>query len=457
MLVMVFFLPLHTVFLSQWISWKPFLIVLLAIAVFDLAAGWAARVAVARARHHRPRAVPRPDLSELDRRRLPRSLLAATSRSRSGGVVMLVVERGLREPNSTGPLLRTVFWSAAALGASAVVFAIVGVGALGSGAIDAFNDIPGVFRIFKPAYLTEGFVAVTNWHQDPGYSAAWMNLWAALALVAAIRRFGSGRWWADGAVIGALGLGTFMTMSRTGWVGFAAGLVAAAAILAIKDRVALRPLAERLIAGALVFVVLLGIVAVVDRPDIGNDLDQAVAFRLDQRLTLDAGDAGELGEGEGVVDARSVVWPQYVDAFLDNPLRESAWAPVGPRRICRNRTSGPRVARRDRAARSGRLHRAVRCRRVLRKGHRRRDRPHRGPHRCLHPDGALRTHLVVCRRPLPRLGRGRSSPSGGSRIRSLRPIEFLMAPTRTIRLALLAFVGASLSRLGRPGPGRRCR
>jgi O-antigen ligase len=218
-------------------------------------------------------------------------------------------------------VLRTVFWSAAALGASAIVFAIVGVGALGSGAIDAFNDIPGVFRIFKPAYLTEGFVAVTNWHQDPGYSAAWMNLWAALALVAAIRRLGTGRWWADGAVIGALGLGTFMTMSRTGWVGFAAGLVATAAILAIKDRVALRPLAERLIAGALVFVVLLGIVAVVDRPDIGSDLDQAVAFRLDQRLTLDAGDAGELGGSEGVVDARSVVWPQYVDAFLDNPLR----------------------------------------------------------------------------------------------------------------------------------------
>jgi hypothetical protein len=322
MLVMVFVLPLHTVFLSQWISWKPFLIVLLAIAVFDLVAGWAAR----RWPWHVPATIALGlflilvSASWTDAGypgRFSRLLLALGV----GGVVMLVVERGLREPNSTGPVLRTVFWSAAALGASAIVFAIVGVGALGSGAIDAFNDIPGVFRIFKPAYLTEGFVAVTNWHQDPGYSAAWMNLWAALALVAAIRRFGSGRWWADGAVIGALGLGTFMTMSRTGWVGFAAGLVAAAAILAIKDRVALRPLAERLIAGALVFVVLLGIVAVVDRPDIGSDLDQAVAFRLDQRLTLDAGDAGELGGSEGVVDARSVVWPQYVDAFLDNPLR----------------------------------------------------------------------------------------------------------------------------------------
>ena len=41
MLVMVFVLPLHTVFLSQAISWKPFLVLLLAIAVFDLVAGWA--------------------------------------------------------------------------------------------------------------------------------------------------------------------------------------------------------------------------------------------------------------------------------------------------------------------------------------------------------------------------------------------------------------------------------
>ena len=34
---MVAVLPLHTVFLSAWISWKPFLIVLIGLIVFDLA------------------------------------------------------------------------------------------------------------------------------------------------------------------------------------------------------------------------------------------------------------------------------------------------------------------------------------------------------------------------------------------------------------------------------------
>lgn len=322
MLLMVFALPLHTLFLSQWISWKPFLILLVAIAVFDLADGWSAR----RWPWHVPGTLALALFLVLMATswtdagypgRFSRLLLALGV----GGMVMLVVERGLREPGSTKLILRTVFLSAAALGASAVVFAIVGVGALGDGAIDAVNDIPGVYRVFKPAYLTEGFVAVTNWHQDPGYAAAWMNLWAALVLVAAGRGRASGWWWVDGAVIGALGLGTFMTMSRTGWLGFAVGLGAAALILALKDRAALRPIFLRLLSGGLVFVVLLGIVAAVDRNDVGSDLDQAIAFRLDQSFTLEAGDAGELGGTEGVVDARSVVWPQYVDAFLDNPLR----------------------------------------------------------------------------------------------------------------------------------------
>ena len=322
MLLMVFVLPLHTFFLSQWISWKPFLVLLVAIAVFDLVAGWAAK----RWPWHLPGTIALAVFLVLMAAswtdsgypgRFSRLLLALGV----GGMVMLVVERGLREPGSTGAVLRTVFWSAATLGATAVAFAIVGVGAFGDGAIDAVNDVPGVYRVFKPAYLTEGFVAVTNWHQDPGYAAAWMNLWAALTLVAAARGRASGWWGADGAVIGALALGTFMTMSRTGWLGFAAGLGATAAILAIKDRVPLRPILLRLVAGGLVFIVLLGLVAAVDREDVGSDLDQAVAFRIDQSFTLEAGDAGELGETEGVVDARSVVWPQYWDAFLDNPLR----------------------------------------------------------------------------------------------------------------------------------------
>jgi hypothetical protein len=322
MLLMVFVLPLHTVFLSQWISWKPFLVLLVAIAVFDLVDGWTAR----RWPWHVPGTLALALFLVLMAAswtdagypgRFSRLLLALGV----GGMVTLVVERGLRVPGSTDAVLRTVFWSAAVLGTSAAVFAVVGVGAFGNGAIDAVNDLPGVYRVFKPAYLTEGFVAVTNWHQDPGYAAAWMNLWAALTLVAAGRGRASGWWWADGAVIGALGLGTFMTMSRTGWVGFVVGLAATALILALKDRVALRPIFLRLLAGGLVFVGLLGIVAAVDRNDVGSDLDQAIAFRLDQSFTLEAGDAGELGGTEGVVDARSVVWPQYVDAFQDNPLR----------------------------------------------------------------------------------------------------------------------------------------
>ena len=56
-LVMVAVLPLHTVFLSAWISWKPYLVLVGVLAIWDLIEGvrvrafpWHRRVSLASGR-----------------------------------------------------------------------------------------------------------------------------------------------------------------------------------------------------------------------------------------------------------------------------------------------------------------------------------------------------------------------------------------------------------------------
>ena len=82
--------------------------------------------------------------------------------------------------------------------------AVIGPSSIG----ESVAGIPGVFRVAKSAYLADGFVALTNWHQDPGYAAAWMNLWTALIVVAWSRGWGFPRWWVNALVVGGLGAGT---------------------------------------------------------------------------------------------------------------------------------------------------------------------------------------------------------------------------------------------------------
>jgi len=320
-LAMVAVLPLHTVFVRGWIAWKPFLVVLVIVVGIDVADGlrrrrwpWDPWVSGAAAVFLATVGAGW-FVSGFHGRFLRLSLALGV-----GIAVMLVVARTIEEPGMSDRVLRVVFWSAAVLGVTGFVLAIVAVGGVGASAIETVDGLPLVARVFKPAYLTEGFVAVTNWHQDPGYAAAWTNLWASLAVVAAARGRGSRRWWLDGAVVGSLAVATFMTMSRTGWMGFAVAMAITSVVLVVKDRVPAGRIGRVAIAAAGVAVVMVGFLAAVDRVGVGADLATEVAFRLDQNVSLDAGDAGGLGADLGEVDTRRVVWPWYVEAFRTHPI-----------------------------------------------------------------------------------------------------------------------------------------
>lgn len=318
---MVAVLPLHTVFAEYGVAWKPFLLLLIAVVAIDAVEGLLTRSWP----WHRVGTI---GMAVFLVSVLP-GVVTATYPERSirlflalaaGGMVLLIIERTLRDPAAGPHLLRVVFWSAAALAGTAVVISLLAVGPLGEGAVDVLSDLPGVYRVLKPAYLLSGFIAVTNWHQDPGYAAAWANLWAVLALSASAAGLGSGRRWVDGAVVGGLGFATFMTMSRTGWAVFVVGIAFASLVLVARRVAPWRTVVATLVISAATFLVLIAVTLAVDREGVGADVVSAVTFRIDQNVTLDGGDAGEFGESEGVVDARSAVWPFYVDAFRDNVL-----------------------------------------------------------------------------------------------------------------------------------------
>ncbi len=322
-LTMIVLLPLHTVAVDAWVSWRPFLLLLIVLALADAVAGWRARV------------WPWHVAASLG----GAALLAGTALSWPGtqhaarfaalwlalGVglaLLLVTERRVREPGMADSVLNAVYWSAAALAVSAVVLGLVTVGAFGQGALDAVNDLPLVDRIGKPTYLDEGFVALTGWHQDPGYAAAWMNLWAVLALAWIARRPDQGRPWLDAAVLGGLGFGVVMTFSRTGWLGFVVAVPVALVVLIRRHPERRRDLAVAIGGGAVVALALLGATALADRSGVAGDLDDQFAFRLGQGAELGV----VTGPGEGAAvpyepDVRSEVWPVYVDFFEDDPLR----------------------------------------------------------------------------------------------------------------------------------------
>ena len=311
---LVFVLPLHTVFVSAWVAWKPFLILLIALAAWDVVDG----IRVRRWPWHVPTslavaiflgAMAMSWIGEAPTQRALRLWLALAV----GALLLLVIERALRVDGDDRIVMRSIVWSGAALAVSAVVLSLAVIGP--SGVVDTIDSIPGVFRVAKSAYLEQGFIALTNWHQDPGYAAAWMNLWAALIVVAWSRGWGFARWWVNALVVGGLGAGTFMTLSRTGWLGFVVALGAATGFLILKDRLPAGPVLRLVAASAAVSVVLIAVFWVVDPPNQGADLDQAVAYRITQGTSLGAPEIG----GDGIQDTRSVVWPRYVDAFADDP------------------------------------------------------------------------------------------------------------------------------------------
>lgn len=325
-LAMVAVLPLHTVFFSAWISWKPFLVPLAVLALADLvdmvrARRWLYRRGVTLALLVFFAAVavgfPAPEFRD----RFFRLALALVV----GALVMLVTDRALAPVGMVDRFFRVVWWTGAVMAGTAVLTSLLAVGAFGAAAIDVVNDLPGVFRVLKPAYLESGFLAVTNWHQDPGFGAAWAVLWSMLVLVAGIHGQGPKRWWLDSLVIGGLALWVVMAFSRTGWL----ALPLAALIVSWGLRRAEVEWREPLKRLAVALVVCVGLVAgmfVADEPDVGGDLDLQFAFRLSQGWDLLSDLTGLFASSEAFADRfepseeRADVWPEYIDMFTENPV-----------------------------------------------------------------------------------------------------------------------------------------
>jgi O-antigen ligase len=324
---MVAVLPLHTVFVSAWISWKPFLVLLVVIIAGDVAAAVRERTWP----YHRTLSLALLAFglllltgypAEPFRERFFQLGLAIAV----GAMVMLVTERRLREPGLIDDMLTVVFWTGAAMGVTAVLLSMVNFGVFGTDAVNVVNDLPGVYRTSKPAYLESGFIALTNWHQDPGYGAAWSVLWAVLALVASARRRRAPLV-VEGAVIGGLAFAVLMAFSRTGWLSLPLGLAIVSVSLVRSRWVEVGWIAKRLGVAVAVALSLTAFMFVVDPPDVAGDVDLQFAFRLSQGWDLLADITGlfersdvAFGDRFEPSEERADVWPEYWEMFESNPI-----------------------------------------------------------------------------------------------------------------------------------------
>ena len=331
-LVMVGVLPLHTVFVSAWISWKPFLVIIAVLGVWDLVDGirfrtwpWHRQASIALALFLAVVAIgfPAPEFRE----RFVRLFLGLIV----GGLVMLVTERSLRRPGMVDAVLKVVFWTAAAMGVTAVLISVVLVGAVGNTPINYLTgavgyDLPLFDKVGKPAYLLSHFLALSNWHQDPGYGAAWSVLWSTLGLVASSKGLGSRRAWLDGVVLGGLWLAVVMAFARTGWLSLAIAMFAVGWILVRKGLMTARGLTARLSTALATTVVLLVLLFSFDVADVGGDLDVQFAFRFQQGWDLLADLTGLFEGSEAFEDVfepseqRADVWPEYWEMFQSAPI-----------------------------------------------------------------------------------------------------------------------------------------
>jgi hypothetical protein len=327
-------LPLHTVYVRATVAWKPWLVLVIAVAVIDLWHG-----------------VRRGELPWSRRVALGASIfLAAVLASGSGfgagetfwrlwlalvaGVLLLLVSGDhLRRLDGA---LRVAFWSAAVMVLTGFVLGLVTNGVFGERAVTAVNDVIGIDRVNKPAYLGSGFVALTNWHQDPGYAALWTNVWLVLAGFAWTRGVVRAPRWVGWVVVGGLIHATLLTLSRTGWLGLGVALAALLVSHARISRDHLRKAAALIGGGLVAGGLLVGAQVAVDPEGVGGDLLTALEFRFTYLVVLGAIDIGEPGviDPDRIVDDnRLEVWGEYWERFLGSPVRGiglgAGWALTG--------------------------------------------------------------------------------------------------------------------------------
>lgn len=323
---MVALLPLHTVFVPLWVSWKPFLLIALILGLWDLIEAvrtrtwpYARRPSAAVALFLAVAAIGFPAAEY--RERFVRLLLALVV----GAGVMLVSERRLRYPGMIDASLRVVFWTTAAMGLTAVGFSVIALGVLGNDPINLLAE-PPPFRFFKPAYLRAGFIALSNWHQDPGYSAAWSVLWGVLALFASLRGLGTRRWWLDGMVVGGIWFASVMAFARTGWISFPLALVVTVVLVHRRRLAPLAQVGKRVGVAAVSMVLLVAAMFAIDVENVGGDLDLQFAFRFRQGWDLLADLTGLFSSSEAfedrfdVSEERADVWPEYLAMFRREPI-----------------------------------------------------------------------------------------------------------------------------------------
>jgi O-antigen ligase len=318
-LALVVLLPLHTFFVRAEIAWKPWLILLAVVAALDLweerRFPWPRRAALGIVVFLAAVLVswPGPDAG-IGFWRLYLALGA-------GGLLVLVTGR---HAGSIDDVLNAVFWSGAAMAVTGVVLTMVTNGVFGATAVEAVNDIWLIDRVNKPAYLGSGFVALTNWHQDPGYSALWTNLWIALSIVGVGRGSVRGPRWAAPLVLGGLAVASLLTYARTGWIGLGVAVVAGLVALWRQGREVFRTGLRATGWGAVVAVLLLGFHLATDPAGVGGDVDEALEFRWTYLLALgqiDVGEEGVVDPGLVVDDNRLEVWAEYASRFAESPLR----------------------------------------------------------------------------------------------------------------------------------------
>jgi hypothetical protein len=304
------------VFVDAWVSWKPWLILVGLVALLDVVLHrgypWSKRLSIAlliflaAVAASWPGAGVKPNYYTL--------LLGLGA----AGLLLLVIARNAA--NRIPLVLRTVYWSAAAMAITGLLIALASNGTFGYWAVFGLNDMPLVFRVNRPAYLISRFVTVTNWHQDPGYAAAWTNLWLVLTVMAAARGLGSKRRWVDALVVGGLAVASVLTYSRTGWLGLlvaaVVGVVSARREGKESGRRALRTTAG----GVVVAAILLGGITALDPQYLGGDVLHSLNYRTNYLFDLTGG-ADFVDPSLIIPDNRRDIWGYYLDRFQDSPWR----------------------------------------------------------------------------------------------------------------------------------------